>query len=149
MLAYVRLLCLKCCREAVLVRSMCWQQVFCVKHCPHACIILSFTALFARLADQLAIAVQTDGWLSQQSAQVYEMSTETLFVGRQDAMQRQTLVPLAEHMRSQQRTSAMAAPRMLEVACGTGRFATFLKVGPCKRIVCISWDVHTEVHVGG
>ena len=30
---------------------------------------------------------QTDGWLSPASASVYESSTETLFVGRQDAMQ--------------------------------------------------------------
>ncbi|KAK9815034.1 hypothetical protein WJX73_005595 [Symbiochloris irregularis] len=68
---------------------------------------------------------QTDGWLSQQSAQVYELSTETLFVGRQDAMQRQTLIPLADHFRS--RPAGAGAPKILEVACGTGRFATFLK----------------------
>ena len=30
---------------------------------------------------------QTDGWLSPSSASVYESSTETLFLGRQDAMQ--------------------------------------------------------------
>ena len=30
---------------------------------------------------------QTDGWLSPTSASVYEASTETLFLGRQDAMQ--------------------------------------------------------------
>jgi len=32
------------------------------------------------------------------AAKVYESSTETLFVGRQDAMQRSTLVPLADFM---------------------------------------------------
>jgi len=37
---------------------------------------------------------QTDGWFSAASADVYEVSTETLFVGRQDAMQRGTLVPI-------------------------------------------------------
>ena len=42
---------------------------------------------------------QSDGWLSERSANVYETSTETLFVGRQDAMQRQTLVPLARMAR--------------------------------------------------
>ena len=36
--------------------------------------------------------------MSQRSAQVYETSTETLFVGRQDAMQRLTLLPVAEFM---------------------------------------------------
>lgn len=45
------------------------------------------------------IAHQTDGWLSPSSAKVYETSTETLFVGRQDAMQRQTLVPISDFMR--------------------------------------------------
>ena len=63
---------------------------------------------------------QTDGWMSSQSAAVYETSTETLFVGRQDAMQRQTLRPL---LASKERSPA----RVLEVACGTGRFATFVR----------------------
>lgn len=65
---------------------------------------------------------QTDGWMSPNSAKVYETSTETLFLGRQDAMQRLSLLPL--------RSAASAnngAPRILEVACGTGRFATFIR----------------------
>lgn len=66
---------------------------------------------------------QTDGWMSDWSARVYETSTETLFLGRQDAMQRQTLVPLSDFMKGRD----AAATRVLEVACGTGRFATFLK----------------------
>ena len=41
---------------------------------------------------------QTDGWQSQRSAQIYESSTETLFLGRQDAMQRSTLVHMASFM---------------------------------------------------
>lgn len=58
------------------------------------------------------------------------MSTETLFLGRQDAMQRQTLVPLAAFMAG--RAPDGAGTRLLEVASGTGRFATFLKVRvPC------------------
>merc|ERR1712176_449632 len=65
---------------------------------------------------------QTDGWMSPNSAKVYETSTETLFLGRQDAMQRLSLLPL--------RSVASArnnAPRILEVACGTGRFGTFIR----------------------
>ncbi len=42
-------------------------------------------------------------------------------------MQRQTLVPLAEHMA--QRSPTGAGMKALEVGCGTGRFATFVKVG--------------------
>ena len=64
---------------------------------------------------------QTDGWLSSDSAKLYETSTETLFLGRQDSMQRLALYP----MRS------WAAPKddlkLLEVACGTGRLNTFLR----------------------
>ena len=70
--------------------------------------------------------VQTDGWLSEQSAKVYEVSTETLFLGRQDAMQRQTLVPLHKYMMG--RPSSGRGVRALEIAAGTGRFATFTKV---------------------
>lgn len=70
--------------------------------------------------------LQTDGWLSEKSASIYEASTETLFLGRQDAMQRQSLVPLHSFM--QGRGQDGAGTQMLEVACGTGRFATFVKV---------------------
>ncbi len=66
---------------------------------------------------------QTDGWMSSASAAVYETSTETLFVGRQDAMQRLSLRPL--------RDATSARPdgklRILEVAAGTGRVATFIR----------------------
>ena len=64
-----------------------------------------------------AFHYQTDGWMSQASANVYEASTETLFLGRQDAMQRTALGPLVK-----------AQPRkVLEVACGAGRFMTFVR----------------------
>lgn len=67
---------------------------------------------------------QTDGWMSSQSANLYEVSTETLFLGRQDAMQRQTLLPLKKYFSSM----AKGEPEsILEVACGTGRFATFTR----------------------
>lgn len=66
---------------------------------------------------------QSDGWLSASSAKVYESSTETLFVGRQDAMQRSTLVPFSDFMRGKDASQLQA----LEIAAGTGRFATFVK----------------------
>ena len=66
---------------------------------------------------------QTDGWLSSSSANTYEASTETLFLGRQDAMQRQTLIPLLKHFSNNE-----PSPKtILEVAAGTGRFATFVR----------------------
>lgn len=71
---------------------------------------------------------QTDGWLSRRSADIYEFSTETLFFGRQDAMQRLSLLPLAEHMRAAaQEGRDVRSMKLLEVAAGTGRFHTFLK----------------------
>jgi len=50
-----------------------------------------------------------------------------LRAGRQDAMQRQSLVPLRAFMQSKL-SSDGAGLKLLEVACGTGRFATFVKV---------------------
>lgn len=61
---------------------------------------------------------QTDGWLSSESADRYELSSEAIFIGSQDVMQRQTIVPIVRY----------DTPKsILEVACGTGRFATFLR----------------------
>jgi hypothetical protein len=58
---------------------------------------------------------------------VYEFSTETLFFGRQDAMQRTTLLPVADYIRS--KGLDPASMTIAEVGCGTGRFHTFIKVG--------------------
>lgn len=38
---------------------------------------------------------QTDGWFSSKSAEQYDSSAEVLFLGKQDAMQRATLIPIA------------------------------------------------------
>ena len=64
---------------------------------------------------------QTDGWLSSASAQKYEMSSETIFIGTQDVMQRQTILPLRKHFDNTLPAS------LLEVACGTGRLSTFVR----------------------
>ncbi|GAX75101.1 hypothetical protein CEUSTIGMA_g2545.t1 [Chlamydomonas eustigma] len=68
---------------------------------------------------------QTDGWFSEKSADVYEHSTETLFFGRQDAMQRSSLVPISEYISSCGKPASEL--KLLEVAAGTGRFHTFIK----------------------
>lgn len=61
---------------------------------------------------------QTDGYLSEASARLYDVQVETLFVGAASAMRRQAFPPIAEFLRGkdQRRLS------MLDVACGTGRF---------------------------
>jgi len=76
-----------------------------------------------------AFHYQTDGWMSPGSANVYETSTETLFLGRQDSMQRTALVPLVDFAKkAKQKQQVMKRPlKVLEVACGTGRFMTFAR----------------------
>src|SRR5262249_38151472 len=61
---------------------------------------------------------QTDGYLSDESAALYDVQVETLFVGAAGAMRRQALPPIADYVRGRdQRQLAMLA-----VACGPGRF---------------------------
>ena len=61
---------------------------------------------------------QTDGYLSDESAQLYDIQVETLFVGAAGAMRRQAFPAIADYVRGKdQRRLAM-----LDVACGTGRF---------------------------
>ena len=66
---------------------------------------------------------QTDGYLSDHSAELYDHQVEVLFGGAADAMRRQALVPLHHHFRTRRTTEA----RLLDVASGTGRFLTFVK----------------------
>lgn len=68
---------------------------------------------------------QSDGWLSSDSSRTYEFSTETLFLGRQDAMQRLTLRPLCRFAEERAAAEPGRALDYLEIACGTGRFLTF------------------------
>ena len=60
---------------------------------------------------------QTDGWMSAASARVYETSTETLFVGRQDAMQRTTLVHVHDFMAGEPRRRRRAGGSLLAAGC--------------------------------
>ncbi|KAI8475763.1 MAG: S-adenosyl-L-methionine-dependent methyltransferase [Monoraphidium minutum] len=78
---------------------------------------------------------QTDGWLSPRSATVYEFSTESLFFGRQDAMQRSALLGISEWLQETGRDPSSL--KLLEVACGTGRFHTFIKDNyPAMQTIC-------------
>ncbi len=66
---------------------------------------------------------QGDGWMSSRSADVYDASTETLFVGRQDAMQRLALVAISDHLGEIDNRKSF---KLLELGAGTGRVATFV-----------------------
>ncbi len=61
---------------------------------------------------------QTGGYLSEDSAKLYDVQVETLFYGSANVMRRSALRPIAEFIRGRdQRHLAM-----LDIACGTGRF---------------------------
>lgn len=59
---------------------------------------------------------QSDGWFSAESAERYDAGVEFLFGGTADIMRRMGIPPIIDGCRG------VAAPRVLDVACGTGRF---------------------------
>tara|TARA_R110000824_G_scaffold366730_3_gene555827 strand:- start:91902 stop:92942 length:1041 start_codon:yes stop_codon:yes gene_type:complete len=63
---------------------------------------------------------QTDGWLSENSAKLYDTQVEVLFAGTAGAMRRQALVPLSQILKGRDQRKLS----MLEVACGTGGFVS-------------------------
>jgi ubiquinone/menaquinone biosynthesis C-methylase UbiE len=67
---------------------------------------------------------QTGGYLSEESAKLYDVQVETLFYGAAGAMRRAGLKPIAAylHGRDQRRCN------LLDVACGTGRFLRELRL---------------------
>lgn len=58
---------------------------------------------------------QTDGWLSDRSARLYDVSVEVLFMGMADVMRRMIIPPIVRSL------AGLEHPRILDVACGTGR----------------------------
>jgi ubiquinone/menaquinone biosynthesis C-methylase UbiE len=64
---------------------------------------------------------QSDGYLSARSAELYDYQVEVLFLGGADAMRRQALPAL------QARLAGRSDARLLDIACGTGRFLSFIK----------------------
>jgi ubiquinone/menaquinone biosynthesis C-methylase UbiE len=64
---------------------------------------------------------QTDGYLSDRSAWLYEFQVEALFAGTADAMRRRAFVPLAKFL------DGRDAPTLLDIGAGTGRFLSFVK----------------------
>jgi ubiquinone/menaquinone biosynthesis C-methylase UbiE len=66
---------------------------------------------------------QSDGWLSEESAELYDFQVEVLFNGGADAMRRHALLPISDHLAGRR----LAEQPLLDVACGTGRFLTFIK----------------------
>lgn len=61
---------------------------------------------------------QTGGWLSQESAKLYDTQVEILFGGAADAMRRIALGSLARALRGRDQRKV----RALDIGCGNGRF---------------------------
>jgi len=61
---------------------------------------------------------QSGGWLTEESAQLYDTQVEVLFGGAADAMRRIALGSLARALKGHDQRNV----RLLDVACGNGRF---------------------------
>lgn len=61
---------------------------------------------------------QTGGWLTEDSARLYDTQVEVLFAGAADAMRRIALGLLAEALKGRDQRTV----RLLDLACGNGRF---------------------------
>ena len=66
---------------------------------------------------------QSGGYLTLDSADLYDHQVEVLFIGGADAMRRQALGALSRHLR----VHPMEGTGHLDIACGTGRFLEILK----------------------
>lgn len=66
---------------------------------------------------------QSDGYLSEGSARIYDTQVEVLFAGAANAMRRQVLVPVADHIRGRDQRHLSLA----DIACGTGALLNFAR----------------------
>ncbi len=75
---------------------------------------------------------QTDGYLSTESAEIYDHQVDMLFSGSTDAMRRTILKPLKNHFKSQRKL------KILELGCGAGSFTQFLvKSFPDAQVIAV------------
>ncbi len=66
---------------------------------------------------------QTGGYLTEESAALYDVQVETLFTGSANVMRRQGLIPVSKFMAGRDQRKV----KLLDLACGTGRFLKFVK----------------------
>src|SRR5262245_53507410 len=65
---------------------------------------------------------QSDGWLSDHSAAIYDTQVEVLFTGAADVMRRRAVKPIAEWLGGRNQRDLKG----LDVGCGTGRLLAFM-----------------------
>ena len=66
---------------------------------------------------------QTDGYLSERSARLYDHQVEVLFGGGADAMRRQALPAIGRHLSK----TGSRALKLLDLGTGTGQFPTYVR----------------------
>ena len=66
---------------------------------------------------------QTDGYLSERSARLYDFQVEALFAGTAEPMRRRAYVPIARMLEGRD----PARTTLLDIGCGTGNFLGFEK----------------------
>jgi ubiquinone/menaquinone biosynthesis C-methylase UbiE len=66
---------------------------------------------------------QTDGYLSAESASLYDHQVEVLFMGGAAAMRRQTMPAIRDALRGKRQSDGV----LLDLGCGTGEFLKFVK----------------------
>jgi ubiquinone/menaquinone biosynthesis C-methylase UbiE len=66
---------------------------------------------------------QTDGYLSEDSAKIYDFQVEALFAGTAEAMRRRAYVPIAKYLEGRDASKTT----LLDIGAGTGRFLSFVK----------------------
>ncbi|HEY9760982.1 MAG TPA: class I SAM-dependent methyltransferase [Trichocoleus sp.] len=67
---------------------------------------------------------QTNGYLSDLSANLYDLQVEILFNGTADAMRRRILAPLKQGLAAMKPNGAV---KVLDIACGTGRTLSMIR----------------------
>jgi ubiquinone/menaquinone biosynthesis C-methylase UbiE len=86
---------------------------------------------------------QTDGWLSDTSARLYDASVEFLFGGTADVMRRMAIPPVVDGCRG------LIRPALLDVGCGTGRFLLQLSIAlPGAKLYGLDLSPYYLKHAG-
>lgn len=92
---------------------------------------------------------QSGGWLTDESARLYDTQVETLFTGAADVMRRRALKPIATYLEGRDQR----AVRLLDIACGTGRLLGFVShAWPGMRLngldLSAAYLDHARRHIG-